>query len=141
MKDIYSQLAPTLCVNGATTTGCADITTDPTKPVDGAEFCGLALMAVLQREYGRKALLHQIRRAGPVPRIELADQTGISRATVTTITAELLQNGLIEEVARPEIDTDARRGRPRVDLKTTCLNVQCITHCSNMSFCQLLLIC
>ena len=74
-------------------------------------------MALLQRKYGRRALLQQIRRAGRIPRIELADQTGISRATVTTITAELLQNGLIEEVARTENDPAARRGRPRVDLR------------------------
>ncbi|MFK7753082.1 MAG: ROK family protein [Sedimentitalea sp.] len=74
-------------------------------------------MAVLQREYGRRRLLHQIRLAGQIPRIELAESTGISRATVTTITAELLQNGLIEQVARSDIDPGATRGRPRVDLK------------------------
>lgn len=74
-------------------------------------------MAVLQREYGRRRLLGQIRRAGQSPRIELAEQTGISRATVTTITAELIHAGLIEEVPRTEDDADGRRGRPRVDLK------------------------
>ncbi len=74
-------------------------------------------MAVQQREYGRRRLLNQIRRSGQIPRIELADLTGISRATVTTITAELLDHGLIEEVARGEGLPDARRGRPRVDLK------------------------
>lgn len=74
-------------------------------------------MAVLQREHGRRVLLEQIRQAGRIPRIELADKTGISRATVTTITAEFLQNGLIEEVAQQDGDGDTRRGRPRVDLK------------------------
>lgn len=74
-------------------------------------------MAVLQREYGRRRLLAEIRKAGQAPRIELAGRTGISRATVTTITAELLQTGLIEEVPRQEDSADARRGRPRVDLK------------------------
>ncbi|MHA6263583.1 ROK family transcriptional regulator [Arenibacterium sp. CAU 1754] len=59
----------------------------------------------------------QIRQAGRIPRIELSDLTGISRATVTTITAELLQNGLIEEIPRDETESDTRRGRPRVDLK------------------------
>ncbi len=59
----------------------------------------------------------QIRLAGRIPRIELADQTGISRATVTTITAEFMRHGLVEEVARIENELDARRGRPRVDLK------------------------
>lgn len=74
-------------------------------------------MAVLQREYGRRKLLREIRAAGRIPRIELADRTGISRATVTTITAEFLQSGLIEEVQREEASGDSRRGRPRVDLK------------------------
>ncbi len=74
-------------------------------------------MAVLQREYGRRTLLRQIRLAGQIPRIELANQTGISRATVTTITAELLRNGLIEEVERVGTGPDSKRGRPRVDLR------------------------
>lgn len=55
--------------------------------------------------------------AGQIPRIELANQTGISRATVTTITAELLQNGLIEEVERAGSEPESKRGRPRVDLR------------------------
>ncbi|MBO9451640.1 ROK family transcriptional regulator [Tropicibacter sp. R16_0] len=71
----------------------------------------------MQREYGRRALMSEIRKAGRIPRIELSERTGISRATVTTITAELLQHGLIEEVAREDGSTDSRRGRPRVDLK------------------------
>lgn len=73
-------------------------------------------MAVLQREYGRRSLLRQIRLAGRIPRIELANLTGMSRATVTTITAELLEAGLIEEIPQPD-DQDIRRGRPRVDLR------------------------
>lgn len=78
-------------------------------------------MPVLQREYGRRALLQQIRVGGRIPRIELARLTGISRATVTTITAEFLNSGLIEEVERTssgaETKAESRRGRPRVDLK------------------------
>jgi predicted NBD/HSP70 family sugar kinase len=71
-----------------------------------------------QRTIGRRALLLQIRKMGPVPRIELAEQTGISRATVTTITAELLEHGLIEEVPVEPKGKDFKRGRPKVDLKT-----------------------
>lgn len=69
-----------------------------------------------QREQGRRVLLREIERHGQIPRIDLSQVTGISRATVTTITADLLRDGLIEEVPR-EDGTDARRGRPRVDLK------------------------
>lgn len=74
-------------------------------------------MSDKQRVSGRRKLLEQIRQTGPIPRIELSDATGISRATVTTITAELLQNGLISEVPRESTEPEGRRGRPRVDLK------------------------
>ncbi|MEP1932498.1 MAG: ROK family transcriptional regulator [Paracoccaceae bacterium] len=74
-------------------------------------------MIIQQREQGRRTLLSAIRRIGSVARIDLASETDISRATVTTITAELLRDGLIEEIPRDTADGDARRGRPRVDLK------------------------
>jgi predicted NBD/HSP70 family sugar kinase len=71
-----------------------------------------------QREQGRHILLREIERHGPIPRIDLSQSTGISRATVTTVTAELLRDGLIQEIPRDaENATDAKRGRPRVDLK------------------------
>ncbi len=68
-----------------------------------------------QRTYGRRTLLAAIREQSPIARIDLAEQTGISRATVTTVTAELMRAGLIVEVAA-ESD-NMGRGRPRVDLK------------------------
>ena len=71
-----------------------------------------------QREQGRHILLREIERRGPIPRIDLSQNTGISRATVTTVTAELLRDGLIEEIPRDSnSETDMKRGRPRVDLK------------------------
>jgi predicted NBD/HSP70 family sugar kinase len=71
-----------------------------------------------QREQGRQILLREIERRGPIPRIDLSLNTGISRATVTTVTAELLRDGLIKEIPRdPENAADTKRGRPRVDLK------------------------
>lgn len=70
-----------------------------------------------QRQRGRRAILDAIRRSGRIARIDIAEATGISQATVTTITAELLRDGLIEEVPRDAAETDVRRGRPRVDLK------------------------
>jgi len=73
-----------------------------------------------QKERGRRAIMNAIRSAGPVARIELASLTGISPASVTTITAELLRDGLIKEIARNPTHPDCkdqRRGRPRVELK------------------------
>jgi predicted NBD/HSP70 family sugar kinase len=70
-----------------------------------------------QRHMGREVLLAEIRRAGSIPRIDLSEITGISRATVTTITAELINYGLVAEIpVQPEI-SDLKRGRPKVNLK------------------------
>ncbi|WP_435310973.1 ROK family protein [Primorskyibacter sedentarius] len=73
-------------------------------------------MAKDQRTQSRRKLLDAIRRDGPIARIDLARRTGISQATVTTITAELLRQGLIDEMSAPVEGRDHRRGRPRVDL-------------------------
>nr|WP_319388075.1 ROK family transcriptional regulator [uncultured Cohaesibacter sp.] len=50
-------------------------------------------------------------------RIDIANATGMSPATVTSITAELIATGLIEEVQRDADTGQSKRGRPRVDLK------------------------
>ena len=70
-----------------------------------------------QREQGRQQVIDTIRQAGQIARIDIAQATGSSPATVTAITSELLAEGLIEEIA-PEGDrVAAKRGRPRVALK------------------------
>ncbi|PYG32369.1 ROK family transcriptional regulator [Pelagimonas varians] len=72
-----------------------------------------------QREAGRLQVLDAIRSAGTIARIDIAGRTGFSPATVTVITAQLLEAGLIEEVT-PEPNekaTGIRRGRPRVSLR------------------------
>mgnify|MGYP001297500699 CR=1 FL=1 len=70
-----------------------------------------------QRSQGRHAILSEIRRAGTVARVDLARHTGLSQATVTAITAELLAAGLIAESAPAGPVLDGRRGRPRVGLQ------------------------
>ncbi|WP_299044024.1 ROK family transcriptional regulator [uncultured Tateyamaria sp.] len=70
-----------------------------------------------QKVESRRLLLREISQRGPVPRIDLAERTGISRATVTSVTADLLRGGLIEEVPRESRSDESARGRPRVDLK------------------------
>jgi len=65
----------------------------------------------------RKIILDTIRKAERIARIDLARDTNISQATVTTLTAELIRQGLIEEVSRDEETERSQRGRPRVDLK------------------------
>jgi predicted NBD/HSP70 family sugar kinase len=70
------------------------------------------------RSQNRRAILAAIRRLGRTARVDIARETGISAATVTSITADLVGRGLVEEV----VDEEARpvgaiRGRPRVLLR------------------------
>lgn len=74
-------------------------------------------MAIDARGLGRRRVMSGIRKAGRVARVDLARDTDISQATVTTITAELIRAGLIEETKRDDLQGDLKRGRPRVDLK------------------------
>ncbi|WP_293573243.1 ROK family protein [Phaeobacter sp.] len=68
------------------------------------------------RESSRLQVFETIRAAGQIARIDIAQATLISPATVTAITADLLAAGMIEEVS-PEAAKGAKRGRPRVALK------------------------
>ncbi len=63
----------------------------------------------------RQQVFERIRAAGLVPRVQLARDLGVSPASVTTISSELIEAGLIEEVAQPR-DSDTGRGRPAVAL-------------------------
>ncbi|WP_299413008.1 ROK family protein [uncultured Sulfitobacter sp.] len=71
----------------------------------------------LSKDSSRSALLDAIRRAKRIARIDLAQLTDISPATVTTVTADMIRQGLIEEVIPEELTSQSRRGRPRVNLK------------------------
>ena len=74
-------------------------------------------MTAPHRDNLRKRLLDLIRRNGSVARIDLAEASGLSRATVTTITADLIAEGMVEDVASDQPSEERmRRGRPRVDL-------------------------
>ena len=59
----------------------------------------------------RQQVFELIRAAGQIPRVQLAKDLGISPASVTTMSSELIEAGLVEEVAAPR-DNDAGRGRP-----------------------------
>jgi len=63
----------------------------------------------------RQQVFERIRAVGSLPRVQVAKELGVSPATVTAIAAELIEAGLIEEVAGPR-DADASRGRPPVAL-------------------------
>lgn len=69
------------------------------------------------RDAGRLAVLDTIRSSEGIARIDIAEATGVSPATVTSITADMLAAGLIEEILPEEKTAGSRRGRPRVLLK------------------------
>jgi len=83
---------------------------------DARKGCGPLIhpLSDLQRPL-RQQVFEQVRAAGLVPRVQLARDLGISPATVTTLASELIENGLIEQVAVPR-ETDLGRGRPAVAL-------------------------
>ncbi|MFN3577805.1 MAG: ROK family protein [Tabrizicola sp.] len=63
----------------------------------------------------RQQVFELVRAAGLIPRVQLAKDLGVSPASVTTISSELIEAGLIEEVAVPR-GGEAGRGRPAVFL-------------------------
>lgn len=69
------------------------------------------------RETGKKAVFAAIRKKAPVARIDIAQETGLSPATVTSITAELIAKGLVKEISAAPNQSNAKRGRPRVNLQ------------------------
>ncbi len=76
----------------------------------------------LIRRINRHRVLSEIRRRGTVARVDIAAATALSPATVTTVTGELLDAGLIEiaedeEPLREGSAALSARGRPRVLLR------------------------
>jgi predicted NBD/HSP70 family sugar kinase len=73
------------------------------------------------RRQNRSLVLSALRRREPIARVDLGQETRLSPATITAITADLIAEGLIE--ARSDEGPDApprepvRRGRPRVLLR------------------------
>ena len=63
----------------------------------------------------RQQVFDRVRAQGLVARVQVAKDLGVSPGTITTITSELIEAGLIEEVAVLR-DPDLGRGRPAVAL-------------------------
>lgn len=61
----------------------------------------------------RNLVLNLIKSVGPVSRKEIADRSGLSPATVSNLTAELIADGLVHEMGTGE----TARGRPPVLLR------------------------
>ncbi len=75
---------------------------------------------VEQRTSARRIVMDAIRAGDGLARVDIAEQVGLSPASVTAITAEMLGAGLIETVGGESGaagEAKPRRGRPRVALK------------------------
>lgn len=64
----------------------------------------------------RQQIFECVRAAGTIPRVEVARQLAISPGSVTTLTAALIEAGLIQEISATKRDGDSSRGRPPVAL-------------------------
>jgi predicted NBD/HSP70 family sugar kinase len=63
----------------------------------------------------RQQVFELVRAAGLIPRVQVAKDLGVSPASITTITSDLIETGLIEEVAAQR-EGEVGRGRPAVAL-------------------------
>jgi predicted NBD/HSP70 family sugar kinase len=71
----------------------------------------------LVRRQNRRIFLQALRQRGPLARIELGRQTGLSPASITSISSQLIDEGLVQEVAETGGSLEpVRRGRPLVRL-------------------------
>ncbi len=70
----------------------------------------------LMRAINRYHVIDVIRRDGPIARVEIAERTELSRATVSAITGALIEAGLIRVVTVESAESGGR-GRPRVLLE------------------------
>ncbi len=71
----------------------------------------------LVRRQNRLLLLDALRQHGPLARVELGRHTGLSPASITSISSQLISDGILQEVA--DHDTPVvpmRRGRPLTQL-------------------------
>ncbi|MBW6417269.1 ROK family transcriptional regulator [Celeribacter sp. PS-C1] len=69
-----------------------------------------------QAKSNRRQVFEAVRASGTIARVELARQLALSPATVTQITTELIEAGLIQESELPR-EGDSQRGRPPVGLR------------------------
>jgi predicted NBD/HSP70 family sugar kinase len=77
----------------------------------------------LVRRQNRKLVLEALRRNGQLGRVDLGRHTGLSPASITSITAQLIADGAVEELLTPmggrvttSTNSGNRRGRPIVQL-------------------------
>ncbi|MGI9390349.1 MAG: ROK family protein [Boseongicola sp.] len=64
----------------------------------------------------RQQIFERVRAAGSISRAQISKELGVSPASVTTQTSELITSGILYEISEQRIVDDAARGRPPVAL-------------------------
>lgn len=86
------------------------------EPDGGSKGCGPLIPPLSESMRPlRQQVFERVRASGLIARVQVAKDLGVSPASVTTITSELIEAGLIEEVSAPR-DPELGRGRPAVAL-------------------------
>ena len=71
----------------------------------------------LVRRQNRSLLLEALRQHGPLARIELGRHTGLSPASITSISSQLIADGILQDVSSTQAPVvPMRRGRPLTQL-------------------------
>jgi predicted NBD/HSP70 family sugar kinase len=65
------------------------------------------------RKYNRRIIIETIRLHGPISRVEIAQMTGLTAATISNLTSELIQQEIILETGRRK----GQRGQPAIELE------------------------
>src|SRR5215217_5212297 len=73
-------------------------------------------IALSPREMARRRLLDALRRGGPMARVEIGQQLGMSPASVSGLTASLLDEGVLVADETGDTASGLIRGRPKVRL-------------------------
>lgn len=85
-------------------------------PAEATKGCGPLIPPLSETTRPlRQQVFDRVRAAGQIPRVQLAKELGVSPASVTTATQELIEAGLIEEVSVLR-EGEQGRGRPAVAL-------------------------
>ena len=71
----------------------------------------------LVRRQNRGLVLETLRQRGPLARITLGHQTGLSPASITSISGQLIDEGLVYSIVEDEdVPAEVKRGRPQTRL-------------------------
>lgn len=81
----------------------------------------------LVRRQNRLLLMEALRQHGAMARVEMGRHTGLSPASITSISSQLIADGILEEDTAPHVPSEGshRRGRPttRIDFNPRCAHV------------------